>query len=78
LHILLSNMISASFHTDTDTSAVLDTISVAEQVLLELPAIDERINLVLLMGSVVLILIFILSLKIYQLEYDKIKEGDKS
>jgi hypothetical protein len=71
-------MISASFHTDTDTSAVLDTISVAEQVLLELPAIDERINLVLLMGSVVLILIFILSLKIYQLEYDKIKEGDKS
>jgi hypothetical protein len=78
LHILLSNMISASFHTDTDTSAVLDTISVAEQVLLELPAIDERINLVLLMGGVVLILIFILSLKIYQLEYDKIKEGDKS
>jgi hypothetical protein len=71
-------MISASFHTDTDTSAVLDTISVAEQVLLELPAIDERINLVLLMGGVVLILIFILSLKIYQLEYDKIKEGDKS
>jgi hypothetical protein len=45
--------------------------SLVGQSLLDIPQIDERINLLLLIGSMLLMLIFILSLKIYRSDKER-------
>jgi hypothetical protein len=51
--------------------------SLVGQSLLEIPQVDDRINLLLLIGSMLLVLIFIISLKIYRSDKER-EESQKN